>query len=358
MKRLVIHAGMAKTGSSSIQESLWRAREQLAEQGVYYPHWQPFNHSYELSALFRGNRKSGFLYRQLSPIDDEQWAQELARLRRRWDAFLHDGQPGTYLVSAESLEHFSAAELQELVDFAAPGFDRVQVIVYVRHPRSAISSRFEQAVKQLREPTDPHALLAAAKQQARFGALRRWQKVRAVDDMVVRPFDTGQFADGQLVSDFLHALDLAQTVETIAAKTANTSLGRNAVAFLLGHNAHLPLYTEEGPNPERGLSSRQELFFRIIRTVQDEPLSLDIRFTEDEAREINREIKFVNSFLSTASAFPTVEASAGITELPDSGAASPEFLSDLVNALALELDRALDDRQTLVQALHEARGEA
>jgi hypothetical protein len=357
MKRLVIHAGMAKTGSSSIQESLWRAREQLAARGVYYPDWQPFNHSYELSALFRSNPRSGFLYRQLSPIDDVGWSRELARLRGRWEAFLQQGQTGTYLISAESLEHFRAAELQALVDFAATGFDRLQVIVYVRHPRSAISSRFEQAVKQLREPADPHALLTAAKQQARFGLLRRWQAVRGVDELVVRPFDRSCFPDGQLVSDFLHALDLAQSVETIPAQTANTSLGYNAVAFLLGHNARLPLYTGKGPNPERGLSGRQELFFRLIRAAQDKPLSLDIRFTDDEAREINREIDFVNGFLPPESPFAPVQPSDGATELPAPGDVSPEFLSDLVNALALELDRALDDRQLLVEALRETRGE-
>ncbi len=209
-----------------------------------------------------------------------------------------------------------------------------------------------------RETADPHALLAAAKQQARFGLLRRWQEVKGVDDIIVRPFDRGQFPGGQLVSDFLHALDLAQNVETVAAQTANTSLGRNAVAFLLAHNARLPLYTAEGPNPARGLSSRQELFFRLIRAVEDEPLSLDIRFTGDEAREINREITFVNRFLPPESAFTPVQASAAVTELPGPADVSPGFLSDLVNALALELDRALDERQALATALQEARDEA
>ena len=358
MKRLVIHAGMAKTGSSSIQESLWRARDALAGEGVYYPDWQPFNHSYELSALFRANHKSGFLYRQLAPIDDAQWSQELLRLRQRWHAFLHDGGQGTYLISAESLEHFPAAELQGLVDFAAAGFDRVQVIIYVRHPRSAISSRFEQAVKQLREPADPQALLALAKKQAQFGLLRRWQKVRGVDDILVRPFDRGQFRDGQLVSDFLDALDMAGIVEAVPAQTANTSLGRNAVAFLLGRNARFPVYTADGPNPQRGLSSRQELFFRLIRAVEDDPLALDIRFTDEEARRINREIAFVNGFLPAQSAFPAVEPSACVTELPGPGDVSATFLSDLVNALAMELDRSLDERQLLAAALEEARGQA
>ncbi len=357
MKRLVIHAGMAKTGSSSIQESLWQARAELAGQGIHYPDWKPFNHSFELSALFRANRKKGFLYRQHSPISDEDWARELDKLRERWLAFFRDAPAGTSILSAESLEHFQPPELQDLVDTAAAHYDRVQVILYVRHPRSAISSRFEQGVKQLREATDPEDILAAAKQQARFGLLRRWQKVSGVDEIIVRPFEREQFPEGQLLQDFFRALDLPAAPATVAAQAANTSLGRNAVAFLLAHNSRLPLYTDEGLNPLRGLAGRQELLFRLIRRIDDEPLALDIRFSEAEATELNREIEFVNGFLDPQARLAPVQASAEPTALPGADELSPAFLSDLVNALAQELDRSLDDQRHLANALREAQGE-
>lgn len=357
MKRLVIHAGMAKTGSSSIQERLWRSGEELAGQAIYYPSWQPFNHSYELSALFRSAGGSGFLYRQLSPISDADWAQELARLRQRWQAFLFDDRPGTYLMSAESLEHFLSGELQGLVDFAAAAFDRIDVIMYVRHPLSSIRSRFEQAVKQLREPADPQELLTMVKRQARFGLLRRWQLIKGIDSIIVRPFDREHFPGGQLLQDFFAALQLPVPDAEEVSLQANTSLGRNAVAFLLGHNARFPLYTDNGPNPGRGLSSRQELLFRVIRAVRDEPLDLDIRLTAEEAEMVNDDIDFLNRFLPEGSTFSRVESSEGVTELPGPGDVSPDFFSDLVNALALELDRTLDDQQHLAAVLREAQSE-
>ena len=349
---------MAKTGSSSIQERLWRSREELAARGIYYPPWRPFNHSYELSALFRAAGGSGFLYRQLSPISPADWEQELARLRQRWQAFLANDEPGTYLMSAESLEHFHTGELQALIDFVAGAYDRIDIIMYARHPRSAISSRFEQAVKQVRRSADPQKLLAAAKQQARFGMLRRLQSVEGVDAIIVRPFDRDHFPGGQLLHDFFTALELPTLDAEDVALQANTSLGRNAVAFLLRHNARFPLYTDEGPNPERGLSGRQELLFRLMRAVQDEPLALDIRFTEEEAGMVNDEIDFVNRFLPAGSAFSRVESSAEVTALPGPGDVSPDFFSDLVNALALELDRTLDDQQHLAAVLRQLRGKS
>lgn len=355
MKMLVIHAGMAKTGSSSIQESLWEARRQLAGQGIYYPGWEPSNHSFELSALFRTEQKSGFLYRQLSPITDEDWAAHLETLLERWQAFFQQADAGTFIMSAESLEHFHAEELQALVDFAGDGFDRVSVVVYVRHPCSSISSRFEQAVKQLREPADPNQLLIAAKKQARFDTLRRWRKVRGITDIIVRPFDRAQFPQGNLLDDFFTALGLPTGARPLPDEAANTSLGRNAVAFLLLHNANFPLYTDAGPNPQRGLSRRQDLLFRLMRSVKDDPLALDIRFDADEARQINAEIAFVNEFLASGAAFAPVSSSEEPTQLPAAGDVSIAFLSALVNTLALELDRTMDDQRHLAATLRKER---
>ncbi len=260
-------------------------------------------------------------------------------------------------MSAESLEHFQAGELQGLVDFAASACDRIDVIMYVRHPLSSISSRFEQAVKQLRKPDDPQGLLAMAKRQASFGSLRRWQTIKGVESLIVRPFDRDYFPGGQLVHDFFTALELPTLDAAEVALQANTSLGRNAVAFLLGYNGRFPLYTDDGPNPARGLSGRQELLFRVMRAIQDEPLALDIRFDEEEAGMVNGEIDFVNRFLPPGAAFSRVESSREVTELPGPMDVAPDFFSDLVNALALELDRTLDDQQHLAAVLREARGE-
>lgn len=35
--RIILHIGTGKTGTSSIQESLFRAREKLLENGILYP---------------------------------------------------------------------------------------------------------------------------------------------------------------------------------------------------------------------------------------------------------------------------------------------------------------------------------
>ncbi len=53
MTRFVIHIGMHKTGTTSIQAALHGARDALAERGVLYPDLGP-NHSHPLVSIFCG----------------------------------------------------------------------------------------------------------------------------------------------------------------------------------------------------------------------------------------------------------------------------------------------------------------
>jgi hypothetical protein len=56
MAQLILHVGVARTGSSSIQKALWGSRRQLKEQGVLYPQtgsWNGPHHDFALA--IRGN---------------------------------------------------------------------------------------------------------------------------------------------------------------------------------------------------------------------------------------------------------------------------------------------------------------
>ena len=352
MKSLVIHSGMAKTGSSSIQHYLGNEVEALRQQEIFYPGWSPFNHSFELSALFRSDSRRGFYYRQFAPESENAWEAELNRLRERWLAFFESEKQGTFVLSAESLEHFSPAELRALMAFVTPHFEDVRVILYVRHPLEAIKSRWQQAVKQLSEPAHPDELLIDSKKQAGFGVLRRWSKVVSPDQLIVRPFDSSCFRGGTLLMDFFTTLGLPTGIlpgEEGAA--SNPSFGVNGTAFLLRHNARLPVYKNGATNPERGLAQSQELFYRLLRNVSDQPLALNVQFSEEEADTLNGEIGLANQYLSPEEQFAPVVASNELTQLPDPGQVSLDFLSDLVNELALALDQSSEDREHLRKAL-------
>ena len=348
MKRLIIHVGMAKTGTTTIQESLGKACETLQADAVYYPDWRPHNHSYELTALFRGDGKAGYYFRQCGAETDEAWEAERERLRLQWRTFFDSFTEGTAIISAEGLEDFFAEDLEALLEFARPSFDRCIAVIYVRHPLTSIKSRWEQAVKQLDEPRSGEDLLQECKKRTRFGAVRRWSKAVGEGSLVVRPFDPKHFQGGNLVADFFHSIGLENVALSGETEVAsNTSIGHNGTAFLVQFNGQYPQYRDGKYNPDRGMASNLEVLYRLMRETADETLVLDVKFRVDEAAAINREIAFVNRFLSEAARFAAVEASAGKSQLPAPDKIAPAYVADIANGLLQLLEREKADRRHL-----------
>ncbi len=339
MKTLVLHIGMAKTGTSSIQNSLGRASEALRERGVTCAPWKPFNHSFDFTVLFLQDPTKSFFYKQQSPITDEDWARELQQLRQRWIDLFSAMKAGTCIISAENLTRLSPAEIQSLQAFVAPYFDRVRAIAYVRDPLKSLKSQWEQDVKELQEPMTAQALLRRTKQRLGYAFLRKWGECLGADNLVVRKFDPAVFHNGSLMEDFFHALGIDGLGETTVEKLeSNQSLGANGTAFLLAFNSRYPQYLNGAINPQRGLARRLHLFYEAMRAAGDHPLNLQVRFDAEEAQRFNRKIAGLNELLGDGNGFAPVDASAEQTLLPDPGAIETEYVVEMVNELARLVD--------------------
>mgnify|MGYP000427500164 CR=1 FL=1 len=343
MKKLVLHIGMAKTGTSSIQQTLGQSASLLAEQGVYYPGWHPFNHSFTFTVMFLEDPRKSFHYQQLSPIDDSAWEAELQRLRDRWEEFFRSKEQGTWVVSAENLGRLSAAGIEKLRAFVGPLFDEVQVIAYVRDPLRALKSQWEQDVKELREPMSGQQLLSLTKQRLNYRFFQRWIDAFGRDQFVLRRFQPDAFVGGNLLSDFLQAAQIELEADIELPETeANQSLGAEGVALLLAMNGRYPLYLDGQYNTERGLARRLHLFYRAMRESGASKLSLDVKFNVEEAAGFNRKIGFLNSLLPEGEQFPEVVASESETVLPDANQIPIDYAVEVVNHLSHLVDQMAD----------------
>ena len=343
MKKLVLHIGMAKTGTSTIQETLGQGADQLRDQGIFYAPWKPFNHSFTFTVLFLGQPEKSFYYKQLAPISDEDWAQELRRLADQWKAFFSAADKGSWVVSAENLGRLAEDELLALRAFVEPYFDEIKVVAYVREPLRALKSKWEQDVKELRQPVEPQALLARTKKQMTYRYFRRWIDTFGRDNFVLRRFDPASFEGGNLLSDFLKAAELEINAElTPPEKESNQSLGVEGVSLLLALNSRYPLYRDGQYNEERGLARRQHLFYRTMRESGASPLSLDIKFNREEAERFNRRIAFLNSLLPEGEGFDEVEPSEGLTVLPAVDTVPADYAVELINRLSRLVDQMAD----------------
>ena len=342
---------MAKTGTSSIQDTLGSGAEQLRGRGVYYAPWKPFNHSFTFSVLFLEEPKKSFYYKQLSPITDKAWARELLRLKNQWQNFFTSFEQGTCIVSAENLGRLSASEIDGLKDFVSPWFDEVRVVAYVREPLKALRSKWEQDVKELREPLTGQELLTRTKRQLNYRFFERWVEVFSLEQFVLRRFQPDRFVGGNLLSDFFYAAAIELDAELdLPEMESNQSLGEEGTSLLLAMNARYPLYTETQYNPERGMVRRQHLFYKAMRESGAKPLDFKVRFNETEAQSFNLKIQFLNSLLPEEDCFDEVNATNELTRLPDSSTIPVEYVVELVNGLAHladdMADRTIDGMKT------------
>lgn len=204
---LIVHAGMPKTGTRSIQTTLGSSdwADVLAHRGIRYicPDGLAVNHGRYLNAI----------------VDRPTWVPELERaaLAERFCTALHGVSqslpPGWVgLVSAEAL--FDLARHMPLLSRVAMilrrHFEVVSVPVYVREPMSYATSRVQQALKAAYPLQE--CLRSAEHQCDMMASIRNLEAVFGADVVRVRSYDRALLDGGDVLRDFaLHMLGLERT---------------------------------------------------------------------------------------------------------------------------------------------------
>jgi len=355
MKKLVLHIGMAKTGTTSIQETLGKAHESLRDAGVIYSPERPYNHSYRFAAIFKNLPRQSVYFKRLGDLTDEQVQEEVDSLKAYWSQLFASRPEGTWIISAESLSGLIASEIQALKQYTAEFFDQILVIAYVRHPTTAIKSQWEQNIKSLEEQVSADELLALTKRRYNYEFLENWVMAFGSDNIVVRPFDRKVFRNGDLIEDFLHSVGITDLPDTPTSPVeSNQSLGRQGTAFLLEFNKKYPKFVDEKPNEQRGLCRQHHLFYSILREVTGEPLELKIRFNSEEAESINAQIRYINRHISAEHCFEEVPVSNEATDLPNAGDIPIDYYIELVNAFAKQVEKLGWRNKRLLKKLEES----
>ena len=199
MRKVVLHVGLHKTGSSAIQETGARNRNRLEEAGYYYPEfgdtrWS--NHSVPLCLLFMNNPEWNHTVKGIFP---EHCLREDAKTQIKQALLdeLHDNPQKNVLFSGEDVSLLTVEELHKLKAFINSELEveEISVIVYVRHPVSFALSNAQEWVrackKTLSEVLSLGNLLQASTK------IQRLQEVFGVKPINVYDFDSviGEFGD-------------------------------------------------------------------------------------------------------------------------------------------------------------------
>lgn len=145
-RRLMLHIGMPKTGSSALQSILVLNRAELARQGVHYP-----EHSSDAeAALGNVTTGNGAPLRPLveTRIRDRVGPEGVSRARERLVELLSTTTADTVLYSQEWFFQYDPDLLGELDSLVGALGVELGVIVYVRDVAPHVESIYGQSVKR------------------------------------------------------------------------------------------------------------------------------------------------------------------------------------------------------------------
>lgn len=227
-KTVILHIGMHKTGTSSIQDSLSAyddGETRYAQLGVV-------NHSVPMTTIFSKRpheyhiwKNQGVSRASVDVLRDEY--------RARLDAQLADHRHSTLIVSGEDIGILDDDEKRHLFDYFLARNVRLRVVCITRDPAGLAPSALQQHIR------GGMAQLAPFHPTYR-SCLAYFCDALPPDDVIVRDFQTLVDAHGDIVTAFARTCSLRSDLVEGSARE-NESLSHDAVRLVFRLN-RLPIH--------------------------------------------------------------------------------------------------------------------
>ncbi len=254
-RRVFLHIGLGKTGSTSLQLQLLRSARKLESKcAVHYPcrfpHVSDFrgNHSPLLRGLFSADVPAQRLYATLGVRGEQAFeafnANTLACFERGFAATHAD----TLLLSAEGIGHFNNKALADLARWLRSLAPQVQLAACIRHPLDALSSEIQQRLTLGAVLEDLYAQPPVYPLRRLF---ERLEQEFGEDSLLLYDFAAAAADPHGMAGALLRRLGMDPAVAGKPPAVANTSMSHEAALVLSRLNAQRPMLDEAGRSTAR-----------------------------------------------------------------------------------------------------------
>lgn len=281
-RRIILHAGLHKTGTTSIQDNCYKYRDELLEQGFVYPgfrygdkvfanHSDPIATAITTKARFYGAAVRLKNFR--GPKDATRVFQEQLR------DVMESAAADTLLLSAELVCDFNERDMKTLRRYLEEYTDTLDVIVVVRSPQDALISAMQQRCRD-GHPSDP----------AKFPGLfvERYKRLQQVfaDRMKVINFHQATGHGNGLVGYFLQEIGVPdEALASLQFSSSNERISMEAFVLMKAINDAFPRGRDEHGLKRRHLDMRSLHALPGLRFGLAEPLKPEISESLREQRE-------------------------------------------------------------------------
>ena len=243
-RRLILHIGTEKTGSTSIQTFLRLNHTRLADDGVGMPTCLGDTLHFRLQLMANDDDFNDDFIRNLRlHLDPVMRKQTLAEWRDTLYQEIVTSSAHTWIISCETLHSrlLRESELKRLREILSPLFSAITVIVYLREPLALAISRLTEAAKSacpvvLPEPPTSGVEFDICNHRQ---TVIRWKSLMGPDSLQVRLFERDALVGGDVVLDFLATCQLDPTHYRLP-RHQNTSLSATGLSLMEEINRHVP----------------------------------------------------------------------------------------------------------------------
>ena len=259
-RRIVLHPGFPKTGTSTIQHTLHANREfLLAKQKTLYP-FMTVNSNGPIGTIFRkepqrqmGNRMAG--------LTNEEVEKRRIGYLDFLNSEVHSHEWDTLLLSAEVIINLSEAEIAKLREWGEKHSSKWTILVCVRHPVDYVRSVIQQMVRQGDSLADTYESLPLPMYRKRISTLI---SVFGRENVRVFDFDTAVRSEGSVVGEFARQAQLPWEYLSSRTTRTNESLSLEAVRILDSLNRQRPMFVDDVRAPGRVGPEQEFAYLRCL----------------------------------------------------------------------------------------------
>lgn len=293
--QVILHIGMHKTGSTSIQSAL-----QTGVTGLGFP-----------SVGRKNNYGRAFAraFAKAATPDAQKVSDETRALLAQE---IKDCKEDVFLISGERISIASAETLTRFREFIMPLCDSLRVIGYVRPPHGLMQSHFQQHLKGGLSGTyysfEPEKLYHNYRRR-----FEKFDEVFGKDHVTLKVFDRSCLTDGDIVADFFTeiGLDVPQMDNT----EANTSMSLETVSLLYTMRKFGPKVDFNAP----GVSRREGRVVTRMSRIKGRSFSISPTVTAPIIEAHKDDIQWMEERLGAP-------MSENLTEKPDAVVSEDDFL--------------------------------
>ena len=264
MSSCIIHMGMHKTGSTSIQQSLHGYSD---DRVLYAALGDAGNHSLAMFSLFASDPERHHLHKASGRTPAAVRAY-IAGVHADLHRSIVAANGRTLLISGEDIGVLQPGGLERMRELFLGHFDQITIVGYVRPPGTFMASSFQQRVRR-------GVRLSLEKSYRNYQkSFEKFDDVFGRENVHLWKFDPKSFPKGCAVRDFCSRLGIALPPERIVR--LNESLSRQAVLALYA-------YHHMGPRDAAAMKSWES---QQIGALLSGPGSTKFRFSPEAIRPV------------------------------------------------------------------------